>query len=66
MSASVQQRQWMMPVEAITSLSVLFEPEPFKAALRFFLDRSGKQTPLLCVGSERRKPSALVALEGFF
>jgi hypothetical protein len=33
-----------LPVEAITSLSVLFQPEAFKAALRFFLDRSGKKT----------------------
>jgi integrase len=33
-----------LPAEAITSLSVLFEPEAFKAALRFFLERSGKKT----------------------
>ncbi|SCY92430.1 tyrosine-type recombinase/integrase [Microvirga guangxiensis] len=33
-----------LPVEAITSLSVLFQPEAFKSALRFFLDRSGKKT----------------------
>jgi integrase len=33
-----------LPVEAITSLSILFQPEAFKAALRFFLDRSGKKT----------------------
>jgi integrase len=33
-----------LPVEAITSLKILFEPEAFKAALRFFLDRSGKKT----------------------
>lgn len=33
-----------LPVEAITSLSVLFQPEAFKAALRFFLERSGKKT----------------------
>ncbi len=33
-----------LPAEAITSLSVLFEPTAFKAALRFFLDRSGKKT----------------------
>jgi integrase len=33
-----------LPIEAITSLSVLFEPIAFKAALRFFLDRSGKKT----------------------
>jgi len=32
------------PIEAITSLNVLFEPETFKAALRFFLDRSGRKT----------------------
>lgn len=31
-----------LPVEAITSLTVLFAPEHFKAALRVFLDRSGK------------------------
>lgn len=31
-------------VEAITSLSVLFQPEAFKAALRFFLERAGKKT----------------------
>jgi integrase len=31
-------------VEAITSLSVLFQPEPFKAALRFFLERAGRKT----------------------
>ncbi|MBM1174710.1 tyrosine-type recombinase/integrase [Microvirga arabica] len=33
-----------LPAEAITSLNVLFQPEAFKAALRFFLDRSGKKT----------------------
>jgi integrase len=33
-----------LPDEAITSLGVLFEPEAFKAALRFFLDRAGKKT----------------------
>jgi len=33
-----------LPLEAITSLSVLFQPEAFKAALRFFLERSGKKT----------------------
>jgi integrase len=31
-----------LPVEAITSLSVLFEPSAFKAALRFFLERTGR------------------------
>jgi integrase len=33
-----------LPVEGITSLGVLFRPEAFKAALRFFLDRSGQKT----------------------
>jgi integrase len=33
-----------LPAEAITSLSVLFQPDAFKAALRFFLDRAGKKT----------------------
>lgn len=32
------------PVEAIMSLSVLFQPEASKAALRFFLERAGKKT----------------------
>jgi integrase len=31
-----------LPVEAITSLRALFEPITFKAALRFFLDRTGR------------------------
>lgn len=41
-SALVHTGHW--PVEAITSLAVLFEPEAFKAALRFFLERSGQKT----------------------
>ena len=39
-----------LPVEEITSLSVLFQPEAFKAALRFFLDRSGRR-PSACTTS---------------
>jgi integrase len=33
-----------LPIEAITSLSVLFQPEACKAALRFFLERAGRKT----------------------
>ncbi len=32
------------PVETITSLGMLFQPEAFKAVLRFFLERAGKKT----------------------